>query len=657
MWREAIVAIGLKKLSAGSGYEYLTRQVAAVDATGRGRVTLADYYSATGESPGGWWGGGLDAVGLVAGDPVGDEQMKRLFGAGLNPTNGAKLGRAYAVFANEPTSFEIELGRRLQDWRDKEGLDPTAPVPQPVRDGLRTGLGRERFAAEYLRPPSGPRELHGYIAKATSRPRVPVAGFDATLSPPKSVSALWALAGPELAARVRAVHDAAVTDALAFVESRVLFTRQGHEGARHVPVHGMIAARFTHRDSRGGDPDLHTHVAISNKVQALDGAWLAIDAQVLYAAKVTVSEVYTTSLVARLRDLGLHLAPTQRDGKRPVWEIAGVDAALLRRWSSRRHQITARTAELVARFQAGHERPPTPSEKLELSQQATLDTRSAKHAPRSEAQQRAIWSLEAEQELGSGGVRRVLSAVLNQPAPSPAVVDDAWLARTAQQVTTIVEGERSSWTPWNVRSEALRQVRADGVRYDHVMDVAERVTARCLGPAHSIPITTTRSLPLEPDALLRPDGTPAYEQPAATRYTSQRILWAERRLVDAAGRGGGRVADHNSVTLALLQSMANREPLNPGQQTLVRDMATSGRRVQLAIAPAGTGKTTAMRALASAWANSGGSVLGLAPSAAAAEQLRTQLGEGAVADNLAKLVWAISHHESRSRTRSGRARW
>jgi ATP-dependent exoDNAse (exonuclease V) alpha subunit len=103
--------------------------------------------------------------------------------------------------------------------------------------------------------------------------------------------------------------------------------------------------------------------------------------------------------------------------------------------------------------------------------------------------------------------------------------------------------------------------------------------------------------------------------------------------------------------------MANREPLNPGQQTLVRDMATSGRRVQLAIAPAGTGKTTAMRALASAWANSGGSVLGLAPSAAAAEQLRTQLGEGAVADNLAKLVWAISHHESRSRTRSGRARW
>jgi hypothetical protein len=105
------------------------------------------------------------------------------------------------------------------------------------------------------------------------------------------------------------------------------------------------------------------------------------------------------------------------------------------------------------------------------------------------------------------------------------------------------------------------------------------------------------------------------------------------------------VADHNSVSLALLQSMANREPLNPAQQILVRAMATSGRRLQLAIAPAGTGKTTAMRALATAWTNSGGTIVGLAPSAAAAEQLRGQLGAGAVADNLAKLVWAIGHHE------------
>ena len=83
----------------------------------------------------------------------------------------------------------------------------------------------------------------------------------------------------------------------------------------------------------------------------------------------------------------------------------------------------------------------------------------------------------------------------------------------------------------------------------------------------------------------------------------------------------------------------------PGQQLLVRDMAGSGCRVQVAIAPAGTGKTTAMRTLAAAWINSGGTVVGLAPSAAAADALRTQLGDQVLADNLAKLVWAIDHDE------------
>ena len=65
-------------------------------------------------------------------------------------------------------------------------------------------------------------------------------------------------------------------------------------------------------------------------------------------------------------------------------------------------------------------------------------------------------------------------------------------------------------------------------------------------------------------------------------------------------------------------------------------MATSGARLQLALAPAGTGKTTAMAALAAAWRNSGGTVIGLAPTAGAAEVLAQDLG--APTDTIAKLV-------------------
>jgi hypothetical protein len=37
--------MSLHKLTAGSGYDYLTRQVAALDATDKGRTGLATYYT------------------------------------------------------------------------------------------------------------------------------------------------------------------------------------------------------------------------------------------------------------------------------------------------------------------------------------------------------------------------------------------------------------------------------------------------------------------------------------------------------------------------------------------------------------------------------------------------------------------------------------
>jgi conjugative relaxase-like TrwC/TraI family protein len=373
------VAVGLVKLSAGSGYEYLTRQVAALDATGRGRGSLADYYAAKGEAPGQWYGAGLAGVGLQAGDPVTAEQMRLLFGAGLDPVTGARLGQRYALYANAPTRFELEVGRRSASLLDARGLAPSASVPHVYRDRLRTGLAREWFTIQFGRAPSGPREVHAFIARSIAKPRTSVAGYDVTFSPVKSVSALWALADPVLAGHLRAAHEAAVADALAFVERRVLFTRQGHDGVRQVDTRGLVAALFVHRDSRAGDPDLHTHVAIANKVQTLDGSWLAIDGRVLYQAKVDASEVYTTSLQARLVGLGLGFVESGRDGRRPVSEVAGLDARLLVRWSSRWAAIERGVADLVGVFEADHERPPTPVERLALGEQATLATRPAKH--------------------------------------------------------------------------------------------------------------------------------------------------------------------------------------------------------------------------------------------------------------------------------------
>jgi hypothetical protein len=84
-----------------------------------------------------------------------------------------------------------------------------------------------------------------------SRPRTQtVAGHDLMFSPVKSVSTLCRQLGG--AGCTRRAHRASVKDALAFIEERALFTRTGPQGIRQVNVRGLVAAAFTHRDSRAG---------------------------------------------------------------------------------------------------------------------------------------------------------------------------------------------------------------------------------------------------------------------------------------------------------------------------------------------------------------------------------------------------------------------
>jgi hypothetical protein len=320
--------MSVHKLSAGSGYDYLTRQVAALDATQKGHVGLASYYTERGESPGVWVGSGMAGIdGLSAGDPVTAEQMRSLFGAGMHPlatqrleqlyateltdTNvwaATQLGLPFKVYSGDVSPFRVEVAKRIAAQRPagQLGGDPASPT---VRARVRTEVAREFFRAEHGRDPIDAREIAATIAKG-SRPRTQtVAGYDLTFSPVKSVSSFWAVADPHVAALIEEAHQAAVHDALGFIEAHALFTRQGRNGVRQVNVTGLVAAAFTHRDSRAGDPDLHTHVAVANKVQALDGRWLSIDGRVLFKATVAASETYNTALEHHLNDrLGVRFA-------------------------------------------------------------------------------------------------------------------------------------------------------------------------------------------------------------------------------------------------------------------------------------------------------------------------------------------------------------
>jgi hypothetical protein len=81
--------MSLRKLTAGDGYSYLTRQVAAHDSTEKGHTSLADYYDEKGESPGRWMGSGLAGLAMTPGEAVTAAQMKSLFDLGRHPNASA----------------------------------------------------------------------------------------------------------------------------------------------------------------------------------------------------------------------------------------------------------------------------------------------------------------------------------------------------------------------------------------------------------------------------------------------------------------------------------------------------------------------------------------------------------------------------------------
>jgi DNA primase catalytic core len=657
--------MSLHRITAGSGYDYLTRQVAAMDSTEKGHTGLASYYTEKGETPGEWVGSGMAGIdGLDSGDVVTAAQMQALFGSGHHPlaaerkaaltgpgltekdyVEAARLGQPFNVYDNDVSPFRIEVARRLEALNKERGLPGKASTAIEDRARIRTDVALEMFRAERGREPLDERELAGHIAKLSRQQTTAVAGWDLTFSPVKSVSTLWALADQHTAAVIEQCHRQAVADALRFIEEHALYTRTGHGGVRQVEVRGLVAAAFTHRDSRAGDPDLHTHVAVANKVQTLDdGRWLSIDGRVLHKAAVTASETYNTSLERHLAEaLGVRFAarPGGDPRKRPVRELVGVDPALNDSWSTRRHSIEARRRDLAAQFQRSHGRPPTPVEAIALAQQATLETRDAKHEPRTLARQRASWWEQARHILGGERpIQTMIQAVLHPEAKAGPRLDDAWTDQAAQAVVAHVQAGRSSWQTWHLHAEALRAARVAQVPTAQLDSTVEAIVDRAI--AGSQPLSRpVAGEPAEPAQLRRSDGTSVYTVAGSQLYSSAAVLAAEKRVVAAAGRCDGMVVPGTAIDLALLESEANGITLNPGQVLLVREMATSGARVQLAIAPAGSGKTTAMSALSRSWVEAGGTVLGIAPSAAAAAGLGEQLAGDT--DTLAKLIWDLQH--------------
>lgn len=591
------MTVSISKMSV----QYYLEQVTVGDAAmaGTGSRDLTRYYTAAGAPPGRWVGAGTAGLGIDTGTRVTARAARRLLQDSAHPETGEALGRA-----------------------------PMARQQAPA--GAKTAAG-----------------------KTAKSDRQPVAGFDLTFSVPKSVSVLWAMADDDTKAAVHAAHRRAMDQTMTWLEDRVVQTRAGHAGVAKVPTRGLIATSFDHWDSRAGDPQLHTHVVIANRVQrASDDAWVTLDSVSLHKNVVSASERFNGLLFDELsRTLGTQaeirgdtaaghggLAVADKNAR---IELAGVPDQLIEEFSTRAQDIAAEKDRLISQWEADHGTTPTGPDLLRLRQQATLTTRTTKDtdALLSLAEKSATWQDRATR-LGHDP-KAILEAATGQDPTitTSAEVQPETVHAIATRALTAVSAQRATFTRANVHAEVSRALAAvrchsaterdqllDTVT-DHALDATERLTPHRFH-------TTSEAHP-----GLSTGGEHAFNDTAF--YTTTEHLSAEQRLIAAAtNTAAPTVTDIDRAGEVLdTVTVGDGHALAADQRSAALDIATAQQSLVALIGPAGTGKTTCLSALRKVWEDEHGpgSIVGLAPSAVAASVLGKEID--VPTDNVAKWLW------------------
>jgi hypothetical protein len=318
-------------------------------------------------------------------------------------------------------------------------------------------------------------------------------------------------------------------------------------------------------------------------------------------------------------------------------------------FSQRAAVIEDRKNALVDNFAAAHGRQPTSVEVLKLRQRATLETRPAKEH-HSLGELTRGWRGRAESYIGDDQCSWVAALADRNDLPLLHATDlaEEILADAAGVAVQSVAELRATFSRANILAEVHRQFH--GVRFaspDARIAVVERTADLALEGSLLVSAPVLHSTP---ERLRRVDGSSRFRAKGHEVYTTATLLEVEARLLEAGRALGGPTVTPDTVAALTAASLSGRDhSLSLDQAVAVEQIATSSRSLDLLVGPAGTGKSTTMAGLRAVWeADHGpGSVLGLAPSAAAAEVLAGELG--IETENTAK--WLYEHRQEAERLR------
>lgn len=488
--------------------------------------------------------------------------------AGRGESPGIWIGRGARALELEGIVQEGELGRLIR------GLHPHTEKQLRARRQAKARV----ITIERIDPLTDERSLE-------TKKLAPVAGFDLVFSPPKSVSLLHALGDEDTRRAVNEAHLTAWQAALGYLENEACVTRRGAQGVHREHAGGFVAAAYQHRTSRAQDPHLHTHVIVANMAQSpSDGKWRTLDGEpILKSYRLAAGYLYQAQLRSELtRTLGVEWEEPQKG----MAELRHVPRQVIREFSTRRAQVVEQLAQ-------------TGGGGFHAAQVAALETRERKtHVDLIGL--REDWRARAA-EHGLG--RRELEALLGRVRPQePSREALLQLARQMLGPHGLTERQTAFSAPEAVMAWA--NAHRAGAPVDRVRRLADR--------------------------LVRTDGVEAVgEAPSPgrpARYSTTELVEIERAALALVERG--RAADAPSITPQRLEEIerSDRLELSREQETMVREVATSRKRVVCVVGLAGAGKTTATHAVAQVFTEAGIPVLGAAPSGVAAEKLQDETG-------------------------------
>ena len=291
------------------------------------------YYTASGEPPGQWAGKGAAALGLTG--QVDPAVIGRLYQHNIGPGGELLVKRRQSRAAEEREEAAVAAYRAAHPYASA------------------TELAEVRAAA-----------------RGTDPHQVPY--FDLTVDVVKSVSVLHASyrvsarqarergeqdQAAALDARADEIEAAlmdAARDAVAWLERHATYTRTGHHSARTGEWRdgdGLVASVFLHHISRDGDPHLHVHIAVWNRVQRADQAdekWRTLDSRSLHNQRLAVAPVTDRIVETRLSALGYAMVP-RADGNGA--EVGGVSQDVMDLFSSRSRALTPELKALIGQYQ------------------------------------------------------------------------------------------------------------------------------------------------------------------------------------------------------------------------------------------------------------------------------------------------------------------